>query len=229
MNSIGILADVCQYLLTAIFQTASWCCCKFIDIKLSTLLDFHISIPSARVVTPMKAYLTNYVFSQSHWMRTVQPSCSMCTTMVGRNNWVSQLTACWVSKPVPGITSYPVTYHSTIITIWWSVTFIVISVPFRIIQNGIIDVITMSCVVAKKWVRNHMIIGFITLLMSKVQILKAYLWLIYRKRVDFIAYTFIFEFWKIKFLELLRPSKISVQGQKRSNFGFLTFKYALKN
>ena len=72
-------------------------------------------------------------------------------------------------------------------------------------------------------------IGFITLIMSKFQILKAYLWLIYRKKVEFIVYTFIFEFWKIKFFELLRPSKTSVQGQKRSNFGFLTFKYALKN
>ena len=72
-------------------------------------------------------------------------------------------------------------------------------------------------------------IGFITLIMSKFQILKAYLWLIYRKRVEFIVYTFIFEFWKIKFFELLRPSRTSVQGQKRSNFGFLTFKYALKN
>ena len=72
-------------------------------------------------------------------------------------------------------------------------------------------------------------IGFITLIMSKFQILKAYLWLIYRKRVEFIVYTFIFEFWEIKFFELLRPSRTSVQGQKRSNFGFLTFKYALKN
>ena len=71
--------------------------------------------------------------------------------------------------------------------------------------------------------------GFITLIMSKFQILKAYLCLIYRKKVEFIVYTFIFEFWKIKFLELLRPSKTSVQGQKCSNFGFLTFKYALKN
>ena len=72
-------------------------------------------------------------------------------------------------------------------------------------------------------------VGFITLIMSKFQILKAYLWLIYRKRVEFIVYTFIFEFWEIKFFELLRPSRTSVQGQKRSNFGFLTFKYALKN
>jgi hypothetical protein len=65
--------------------------------------------------------------------------------------------------------------------------------------------------------------------MSKFQIIKAYLWLIYRKRVEFVVYTFIFEFWEIKFFELLRPSKTSVQGQKRLNFGFLTFKYALKN
>ena len=72
-------------------------------------------------------------------------------------------------------------------------------------------------------------IGFITLIMTKFQILKAYLWLIYRKRVEFIVYTFIFEFWKINFFELLRPSRTSVQVQKCSNFGFLTFKYALKN
>ena len=37
-------------------------------------------------------------------------------------------------------------------------------------------------------------IGFIALKMSKFQILKAYLWLIYGKRVEFIVYTFIFEF-----------------------------------
>ena len=72
-------------------------------------------------------------------------------------------------------------------------------------------------------------IGFITLIMSKFQILKAYLWLIYRKRFEFIVYTFIFGIWEIKFFWLLRPSRTSVQGQKRSNFGFLTFKYALKN
>ena len=58
-----------------------------------------------------------------------------------------------------------------------------------------------------------------------MQILKTNLWLIYRKRVEFIVYIFIFEFWKIK---LLRPSRTSVQGQKHTNFGFLTFKYALK-
>ena len=46
---------------------------------------------------------------------------------------------------------------------------------------------------------------------------------------EFIVCTFIFEFLEIKFFELLRPSRTSVQGQKRSNFGFLTFKYALKN
>ena len=68
-------------------------------------------------------------------------------------------------------------------------------------------------------------IGFITLIMSKFQILKAYLYLIYRKRVEIIVYTFIFEFWEINFFELLRPSRTSVQG----NFGFLTFKYALNN
>ena len=64
--------------------------------------------------------------------------------------------------------------------------------------------------------------------MSKFQLLKAYLWLIYRKRVEFIVHTLIFEFQKIKFFELMRPSRTSGQGQKRSNFGFLTFKYALK-
>ena len=51
---------------------------------------------------------------------------------------------------------------------------------------------------------------------------------LYKKKVEFIAYTFIFELWKIWFLELLRPSKTFVQGQKCSNFGFLNFKYALK-
>ena len=61
--------------------------------------------------------------------------------------------------------------------------------------------------------------------MIKFQILKAYLWLIYRKRVEFIVYTFR----KIKLFELLMPSRTSDQGQKHSYFGFLTFKYALKN
>ena len=56
-------------------------------------------------------------------------------------------------------------------------------------------------------------IGFITLKMSKFQILKAYLWIIYRKRVELIVYTFIFEFWEIKFFELLRSSRTSGQGQ----------------
>ena len=36
-------------------------------------------------------------------------------------------------------------------------------------------------------------VGFITLKMSKFQILKAYLWLIYFKKIEFIVYTFIFE------------------------------------
>ena len=72
-------------------------------------------------------------------------------------------------------------------------------------------------------------VGFITSILGKFQILKAYLWLIYRKRVEFIVYTFIFESWEIKFFELLRPSRTSGQGQKHTNFGFLTFKYALKN
>ena len=72
-------------------------------------------------------------------------------------------------------------------------------------------------------------VGFITLKKSKFQILKAYLWLVYRKKIEFIVYTFIFEFWEIKFFWLLRPSKTSVQGQKRSKFEFSTFIYALKN
>ena len=41
----------------------------------------------------------------------------------------------------------------------------------------------------------------IWLIMSKFRILKASLWLIYRKIVEFIIYTFIFEFWKIKIKE----------------------------
>ena len=48
-----------------------------------------------------------------------------------------------------------------------------------------------------------------------------------RKRVEFIVYTSSFEFWEIKFFELLRPSRTSIQGQKHSNFVFLTSKYAL--
>ena len=62
-------------------------------------------------------------------------------------------------------------------------------------------------------------VGFIMLKMSKFQILKAYL-------IEFVV---TFGIWEIKFFWLLRPSRTSVQGQKRSNFGFLTFKYALKN
>ena len=65
---------------------------------------------------------------------------------------------------------------------------------------------------------NNKKIGFITLIISKFQILKAYLWLIYRKRVEFIVYTFIFEFWEIKFFELLWPSKTSVQSKDGSTY-----------
>ena len=60
--------------------------------------------------------------------------------------------------------------------------------------------------------------GFIARIMSKFQNLKPYLWLINRKRVRFIVYTFIFEFWEIKFYELMRPSRTSAQGQKRQSF-----------
>ena len=44
-------------------------------------------------------------------------------------------------------------------------------------------------------------------------------------------YCLHFLFWVLRnqIFELLRPSRTSVWGKKRSNFGFLTFKYALKN
>ena len=74
------------YSLTAIFKVAFWYSFKFIDIESSTLLDFHISIPMAIVVVPMKAHLPGYNFSQSHWMPTVQPSCCRRSTMAGRYN-----------------------------------------------------------------------------------------------------------------------------------------------
>ena len=57
-------------------------------------------------------------------------------------------------------------------------------------------------------------IGFITLIMSKFQILKTYLCNLYKKSWVYCLH-FHFLIWKIKFLELLRPSKTSVQGQKR--------------
>ena len=131
-------------LLTTIFQLASWCCFEFVQIVSSAVLDFHIGIPIARVAIPMKAHLPGYIFSQKHWMRTIQPSCSRCSTMAGRYNWISQLAACWASKPVPDITPLPVTFYSISVTIWWSISSIVISVSFRIIQSGIINVTTRS-------------------------------------------------------------------------------------
>ena len=133
-----------HYLLTTIFHVTYWYSFQFIDIESSTLLDIHISIQIARVAIPMKAHLPDYIFSQKHWMRTIQPSCSRCSTMAGRYNWISQLAACLASKSVPGITPYPVTFYSTIITNWWSIYSIVISVSFRIVQSGIIDVTTRS-------------------------------------------------------------------------------------
>ena len=54
-----------HFLLTAIFRTASWYSFKFVNIESSTLLDFHISIPNARVAVPMKAHLPDYIFSQN--------------------------------------------------------------------------------------------------------------------------------------------------------------------
>ena len=83
-------------------------------------------------------------------MFTIQPSCSLCSTMAGRYNWISQLAACWASKPVPGITPLPVTFYTTIVTTWWSRSSIVISVSFRIVQSGIIDVTTRSYIVGRK-------------------------------------------------------------------------------
>ena len=57
----------------------------------------------------------------------------------------------------------------------------------------------------------------------------ANLWSICSKRFDFMVYTFICAFWKIKFFWLLGPSKSSGDLKKDQNFGFLTFEYALKN
>ena len=42
-------------------------------------------------------------------------------------------------------------------------------------------------------------VGVITLKMGKFSILKANLWSIYSKRFDFMVYSFICVFWKIKF------------------------------
>jgi hypothetical protein len=51
-------------------------------------------------------------------------------------------------------------------------------------------------------------IGFITLIMSKFQILKAYLWLIYRKRGEFIIYNFFLSFEKSNFLNFWGPQEL---------------------
>ena len=50
--------------------------------------------------------------------------------------------------------------------------------------------------------------GFITLIMSKFWILKACLWLISRKRVIFIVFSFLFEFWEIFFLNFWGLQKL---------------------
>ena len=72
-------------------------------------------------------------------------------------------------------------------------------------------------------------VGFIMLILSKFEILKANLWSIYSKIFEFMVYTFIYAFWKIEFFWLHRPSKSSGALKKDLNFGFLTFEYALKN
>ena len=54
------------------------------------------------------------------------------------------------------------------------------------------------------------------------------MWPIYSKRCEFMVYTFICAFWKIKFFWLLRPSKSSGAFKEDPTFGFLTFEYALK-
>ena len=186
-----------HYSLTAIFKVASWYSFKFINIESSTLLDIHISIPIARVAVPMKAHLPGYIFSQKHWMRTIQPSCSRCSTMAGRYNWISQLAACWASKSVPDITPLPVTFYSILVTTWWSISSIVISVSIRIVKSGIIDVITRSYIVGKKKLE-------ITWLFSKVDFARPDKWdkyltwpnfvtcLIFKKIIDFSA-----NFWSI--------------------------------
>ena len=50
-------------------------------------------------------------------------------------------------------------------------------------------------------------VGFIMLILSKFQVINANLWSIYSKIFEFMVYTFICAFWKIKFFWLLRPSK----------------------
>ena len=72
-------------------------------------------------------------------------------------------------------------------------------------------------------------VGFIRLILSKFQIINANLWSIYSKIFEFMVYTFICAFLKIKFFRLLRPSKSSGDLKKDPTFGFLTFEYALKN
>ena len=70
--------------------------------------------------------------------------------------------------------------------------------------------------------------GFITLILSKFQVINANLWSIYSKRFEFMVYTFICAFRKIKFFWILRPSKSSEALKKDPTFGFLIFEYALK-
>ena len=56
-------------------------------------------------------------------------------------------------------------------------------------------------------------IGFITLIVSKFQILKAYLWLIYRKKVEFIVYTFFLSFKKSNILSFWGPQELLVKAK----------------
>ena len=86
--------------------------------------------------------------------------------------------------------------------------------------------------VLKNWIFFQMPIkksDFITLILSKFSILNANLWSIYSKRFEFMVYTFICVFWKIKFFWLLKPSKSSGALKKDPTIGFLTFEHALKN
>ena len=54
---------------------------------------------------------------------------------------------------------------------------------------------------------------FIMQILTKFQILKTNLWLIFSKMFEFMVQTYYFAFWEIKYFRLLRPSKTSVQGQ----------------
>ena len=149
-----------MYLLTAIFWMANWYILKFIDIESLTSFDYHIGSLTTicvlvinMVIFPIPAHFPDYGFSKSqNWMRFLQISWVVTTTMIWRYHWISQLASCCASKPVPDITPLPVGYAISMIFLVTQISFYsIIFVSFSIVQNCMFAVFTwIHYIVGKK-------------------------------------------------------------------------------